>query len=186
MENPRKLCPQCQTPAPVEAGFCGRCGHQYRTQFAPNAAPSQANPPLALQKRGAALQKSGGATPFLGVLVTLIALGSFGFVVWVGTRPKQAQPDERVAVRVPTSAPAAKSAPQEEGGDQASKRAGLDPVEAEARRALERAKRNIDIPLADTTPKDSDGRIHLRGGGSVGKEDWDAARRAVQNSPLTK
>src|SRR5690349_7971161 len=28
-----KSCPQCQTPAHLDAPYCGRCGHQFQTQF---------------------------------------------------------------------------------------------------------------------------------------------------------
>jgi TM2 domain-containing membrane protein YozV len=28
-----KACPQCQTPAQIDAPYCGRCGHQFQTQF---------------------------------------------------------------------------------------------------------------------------------------------------------
>jgi hypothetical protein len=35
MQQPMKLCPQCQLPAPLDAVHCGKCGHVYRTQFAP-------------------------------------------------------------------------------------------------------------------------------------------------------
>lgn len=30
-----KACPQCQTPAPLQAAQCAHCGRHYRTQFAP-------------------------------------------------------------------------------------------------------------------------------------------------------
>lgn len=33
MSQPHKICPRCQTPAAVDAQFCSRCGHGYRTQF---------------------------------------------------------------------------------------------------------------------------------------------------------
>jgi hypothetical protein len=33
-QQPYKLCPQCQQPAVLSAPSCGRCGQQYRTQFA--------------------------------------------------------------------------------------------------------------------------------------------------------
>ena len=30
---PQKGCPKCSTPAALDAAFCSRCGHQFRTQF---------------------------------------------------------------------------------------------------------------------------------------------------------
>lgn len=34
-QSPFKVCPQCQTPAALDAPSCTRCGRQYRTQFVP-------------------------------------------------------------------------------------------------------------------------------------------------------
>ncbi|MBA2689227.1 MAG: hypothetical protein H0U63_00300 [Burkholderiales bacterium] len=31
----QKICPKCQTPADIHTPACLRCGHRYRTQFAP-------------------------------------------------------------------------------------------------------------------------------------------------------
>jgi TM2 domain-containing membrane protein YozV len=36
-----KGCPVCQTPAPPEAPQCLKCGHIYRTKFAPPSGPNQ-------------------------------------------------------------------------------------------------------------------------------------------------
>jgi hypothetical protein len=33
--NAQKLCPQCQTPTALQTPVCLRCGHQFRTRFAP-------------------------------------------------------------------------------------------------------------------------------------------------------
>ncbi len=35
MAEPFKLCPRCQLQAPLNETMCSRCGHQYRTAFAP-------------------------------------------------------------------------------------------------------------------------------------------------------
>ncbi len=34
-DQPYKMCPRCQQPAVLDAPVCRRCGHRYRTQFAP-------------------------------------------------------------------------------------------------------------------------------------------------------
>lgn len=34
-----KKCPKCQTVATIDAPICGACGHQFRTQFTPQAPP---------------------------------------------------------------------------------------------------------------------------------------------------
>ncbi|MCX6379114.1 MAG: zinc ribbon domain-containing protein [Armatimonadetes bacterium] len=179
MEIPRKLCPRCQASAPVEAGVCGKCGHQYRTHFTPHQVQPAISPPLQAKPVDGKVNRV-----LITMLATLVAVGSFGTVIWMGTRPKPDKPASRTTIHAQNVAPIER--PVQETPIELPKSTRLDPVEAEARRALERAKRNIDIPLADTTPKDSDGRIHLRGGGSVSKDDWNAARNAVQNSPILK
>lgn len=34
-QPPYKICPHCRQAAALETPVCGRCGHQYRTQFVP-------------------------------------------------------------------------------------------------------------------------------------------------------
>ncbi len=169
-----KLCPKCQTPAPIEAVFCGSCGHQYRTHFTPQAPTPNFAPPT---------PRPASSKGLTVALASVIGMGVFGGVLWLGTRPKSVELPHVSTVSTP---PSTVTRTQKEIPVETPKQTSLDPVEAEARRAIERAKRNIDIPLANNTPKDSQGRIHLRGGGSINQEDWDAARNAVQNSPVMK
>src|SRR5436309_1268579 len=39
MQQQFKRCPACQSLAPLEAGFCQKCGHSYRKQFLTNTHP---------------------------------------------------------------------------------------------------------------------------------------------------
>ena len=59
---------------------------------------------------------------------------------------------------------------------------GDDPIEEEAKRVLERDNAQLQTapPPGTVGP---DGRIHLRGGGSVTREQWDDANRRLRNSP---
>lgn len=41
-----KVCPSCRTQAALDAQFCSKCGHQYRTQFTQVIQPVGATPPL--------------------------------------------------------------------------------------------------------------------------------------------
>lgn len=61
-------------------------------------------------------------------------------------------------------------------------RHGDDPIEEEAKRVLDRdnARLGSSPPATAVGP---DGRVHLRGGGSITKEQWDDANRRVHNSP---
>jgi hypothetical protein len=60
-----------------------------------------------------------------------------------------------------------------------------DPVAAEARRAVERASRELDLPPANAA-RDSEGRYRLRGGGSISAEEWERARRKVRDNSMIK
>jgi hypothetical protein len=41
----QKVCPNCRTPAPIAAAFCGQCQHQFRTQFQGDQTVAMAPPP---------------------------------------------------------------------------------------------------------------------------------------------
>jgi hypothetical protein len=60
-----------------------------------------------------------------------------------------------------------------------------DPVTDEARRAVERASRELDLPPPNAA-RDTDGRIRLRSGGVLSEEEWQRARRKVGDSPLVR
>jgi hypothetical protein len=124
MSQPNKICPRCQTPAPLSAGFCGSCGHRYRTAFSEPASAW------------------GSLRVALIFLVPLTAAFMFWLVLTLG-RPKSpsATPLEREpqAVRAPEPLeikPAPKPKPQETTSD--------DPVMREAQRALKSANREIE------------------------------------------
>lgn len=52
-----------------------------------------------------------------------------------------------------------------------------DPVEAQARQELERLRREFGVGSAPVGP---DGRVHLRGGGSISPEEWERAVRSLE------
>jgi hypothetical protein len=62
-------------------------------------------------------------------------------------------------------------------------RDGDDPIEEQAKRVVDRenAKLGTQPPANAVGP---DGRIHLRGGGSITREQWDEASKKLQNSPV--
>ncbi len=60
-----------------------------------------------------------------------------------------------------------------------------DPVAAEARRAVDREARNLDLPPPNAV-RDENGRYRLRSGGSISAEEWEQARRKVQDNRYMK
>lgn len=60
-----------------------------------------------------------------------------------------------------------------------------DPVAAEARRALERAHRELSLPI-DGSTRDPQERYSLRGGGSLRAEDVERAQRALRGNPYLR
>ncbi|HXG24100.1 MAG TPA: hypothetical protein VNJ09_06045 [Chthonomonadales bacterium] len=53
----------------------------------------------------------------------------------------------------------------------------VDPVEVQARQELERLRREFGVGTAPVGP---DGRVHLRGGGSISPEEWERAMRSLE------
>lgn len=178
MTVPQKQCPRCSTAAPLDATFCGQCGRQYRTQFAPPAnggpvamptptysAPVPASAPRALPVW--ALRAAQGAVAALVCVSVLVFSGVF-------------RQDGKSRPSAVNSAPAAPTRVAPPGDLNAKVRDALreDPIGSEARRVVDRESRKLDLP----PPVDSDGRIHLRNGGAISREEWDAASRKVQES----
>ena len=65
-----KSCPRCQTAAPLNAGFCGQCGRQYRTTF-PAATPDS-NTSVPVSRRSPV----GRLVVFLAVIAILAGAGT--------------------------------------------------------------------------------------------------------------
>ena len=176
MTVPQKVCPRCQTSAPLEAAFCRQCGRQYKTQFtsdnipaplnvplAPPPAEFAAGPPLVLSRR---------------LTQTLTVLGAL--VVFLSVLAARSTMRHDVAAKPDTSGlpqPPPYAAPQVPATTSS------DPINDEAKRFIEQEKQEhgLDPPPSSVGP---DGRIHLQNGGSITREEWDKAKRAVQQSQL--
>lgn len=178
----QKQCPRCSAAAPLDATFCGQCGRQYRTQFAPSAtggpaamptptysAPVPASAPRAFSVW--ALRAVQGAVAALVCVSVLVFSGVF-------------RQNGRGGLPALSAAPAAPTRVAPPGELNAKVRDALreDPIESEARRVVDRESRKLDLP----PPVDSDGRIHLRSGGTISREEWDAASRKAQESPALR
>ncbi|MDE2127519.1 MAG: hypothetical protein KGJ62_13105 [Armatimonadetes bacterium] len=167
-----KICPRCGARAPLDAGACAQCGHAYRTAF-PAAPPPWAEP------------AAGGKTPGgAGALVKAVLWGvrigtaiAVGLAVWLFLRGRLAGASG--GLPAPAISPSA-------AGDGMSPQttAGTDPITAQARSMLKQQGDNTEPSGATGSITGPDGRVHLRGGGTISKERYDEARRRLKQSPL--
>jgi hypothetical protein len=88
--------------------------------------------------------------------------------------PEAAAPRVVMPAEMPSAQPAPPSAPQES-----------DPLVEQAKREIERARGEIGSPPPNAAT-DANGRLRLRSGGSISREEWEAARRNVQESPVLR
>jgi hypothetical protein len=169
-----KICPQCGTSAPVDAGFCTGCGRQYRTRFSPEAGQGSVSPagPPAWLLRSA-----------IGVMACVVALL---LVVLHNRNSSSIHSPADVPVTQPDLSAARQPAPDAARHGAASTAPGAipDPLEEAAKREIDQA--SMRIPGSEPQISKSDGRVHLRGGGSISKEEWEAAAQKVQASRLMK
>ncbi len=184
MTVPQKQCPRCSTPAPLEATFCGQCGRQYRTQFAPPAAGG-AGGGFDLSGGGQASSVADGRTPAVWMIRTAQVAVALLVCVVVLAGSGVFRQNRKGSVPAVTSAPASphEVAPPADVTAEARKALSEDPIESAARRAVDRESRRLDLP----PPKVSeDGKIHLRSGGTISKEEWEAANRKAHESPILR
>ena len=167
-----KICPRCGARAPLDAGACAQCGHRFRTAF-PAAPPPWAEPE--------AIRKAPGAAAAVGKAVLWgIRAGvavAVGLAVWFMVRGRLAGVSG--GVTAPGISPSA-------AGDGMSPQttAGTDPITAQARSMLQQQGDNAEPSGAKGSITGPDGRVHLRGGGTISKERYDEARRRLKQSPL--
>lgn len=178
-----KICPNCKSPAPLEAAHCGHCGREYRTQFISGSlqAPSMAGPTGKLHSTQTGDRSALSDTRVISVSIVVMAGLVAVLILAVIHRSRRA---EVVGSAVPRSARSAQrisSAPGERDAANMVKN-GNDPVQEEAKRMVERETSRLQSePPANSVG--ADGRIHLRGGGSITKEQWEDANRRLRSSP---
>ena len=182
MTGSQKQCPRCSTVAPLDATFCGQCGRQYRTQFVPygDSSPGVAPAPASHAPVPDFAPRTPSVTMLRAAQGGVAALVCFGVLALFGIFRQ----DEKGHAPVVTVAPSAPWSVPPSAGLNAEARKSLseDPIESEARRVVDRESRKLDLP----PPVSQDGRIHLRSGGTISKEEWDAASRKAQESPVLR
>jgi hypothetical protein len=64
--------------------------------------------------------------------------------------------------------------------------ASADSITAQAQREIERARQDYNLPAPTSGVVSPDGKVHLRGGGTLRPDEWEAARRKLQDSPILR
>ncbi len=197
-------CWQCRAPLPPpetlaasaayspQGNVRGEVRGDVRAAGVPHPMPVQ--PPMAVSPHPSASVPIPQRQPNYWLLMPLIALITFAIVWFVAGRSYQTRIeippangrapgfDTNPAGRVPeavTSEP-----PATPGASTGTAPTEADPLTAQAQREIERAKRGLNLPPPNAVGPD--GRVRLRGGGSISVEEWEAARRKLQDSPLTR
>ena len=128
--------------------------------------------------RDDAFVRKWGMSRGIAALTVAVALGMF-LVVWAvagrmhsASEPVRATSSEPAPIFAPTpqETPAARAVTDDS-----------DPVVAESKRFIERESRHAGL---HEPPAASDGRVHLRGGGSISTDQYRDAQRRLQESPV--
>ncbi len=82
----------------------------------------------------------------------------------------------------PDAGNSASSNPTAGNATSTSSTAGGDPLEDAAKRVITREAPNVGLPPAGAVSPD--GQVHLRSGRSISVEEWNAAKRKLQDNPL--
>lgn len=179
MNAPQKQCPKCGTVAPLDATFCGQCGRQYRTQF---TSPDAGMPPSAPAPFYSAPAPAAPRMPSVWILRAvqglIAAIACFAVLSFSGVF----RHDGKAPAPVTLSRSTTQQEPSAPANQETQVRRALseDPIESEARRVIDRESKRLDLP----PPVSDDGKVHLRSGGTISKEEWDAASRKAQQSPV--
>jgi hypothetical protein len=177
----QKQCPRCGIVAPLDATFCGQCGRQYRTQFVPQVDGGLGVPSA---PQGAVVPAFAPRPP--SVWMVRAAQGGVAALVCMGVLFFSGvfRHDGKSSAPAVTSAPASPHSVDPPAGlnEEARKALSEDPLEAQARRVVDRESQKLSL----LPPVNADGKIHLRSGGTISREEWDAASRKAQQSPVLR
>jgi hypothetical protein len=160
--------------ASAQAGFTGPPSQSPAPQ---PVAEWSAHPGLGAP-HGDAFVAKWGMSRALATVLAIAFLLAFATVLFIAGRGngRETAPTQ-VAAPAPTEAPAVRdSAPAAKPAT-----ADDDPIVAESKRYIDRASRHAGL---EQPPTSSDGRVHLRSGGSISPEQYRDAQRHVDGSPV--
>jgi hypothetical protein len=172
-------CWQCRAPLPPPESLAAPLPYTVPMRQGREAAQRQASIPAGAYRRN----------PGLWLVLPLVAGITFGIVWFVGGAQQRAgeaggtvaPPQARYGT--PSAVPR-RSTPAGLPDGTASSAAATDPLTDQARREVERARSDIGLPPPETV--DPGGRVHLRSGGTLSMDEWEAARRKLQASPILR
>lgn len=181
----RIACPQCRANNFPGQPRCWQCGASLPPQDALNSRPSPG--PQGSPMPFPARPGPGVASPprlLWGLVLAGVALVSFLAVFLLVNRRAA---NEKIVWETPRrSEPALAPAPAPDATNAANEAPARpensDPLTDQAKREIQRAQRDLAIPAPDSV-SGKDGRIHLRSGGTISADEWERARRKVQESP---
>lgn len=172
MNQERIACPRCRANNFQGQAQCWQCRAPLPQQAAPVRMPAAQPVLFAPPPRRANL---------VWLLLPVVAIIAFLAVFYgVGvSRPAE----EAAPVVKPTPMPSS-GLPPVSASTPAS--VSSDPITAQAQREIERARQDYNLPAPTPGVVSPDGKVHLRGGGTLRPEEWEAARRKLQDSPILR
>ena len=192
-DSGRVACPQCRANNFQGQARCWQCNALLAQQANARMPQASVSRPMQTPQRGTAPVMPGQGAAFaprmpsragIAVLCIGVALLAFWVVFRVGSGHQESltatpkSPLPPMATMNPQSA-SSEATPNPQATPESS-----DPLMSEAQRVLARERRNLDLAPPPNAAKDANGRIRLRSGGSISPEEWEAARRKVQQSPV--
>ena len=169
--------PEAVTPA-GRSTVGGAPAHRPAAQHA--AVPPGFGPPpsMAADPATGAFVRKWGMSPGTAAALVAIGLGAFLLVWTVGGYLRGGAPSVRSgpAPAAQTAPPVARDEPAVQPADDSA-----DPIVEESKRFIDRESRHAGLP---EPPAASDGRVYLRGGGSITGEQYRDAQRRVRESPV--
>ncbi|MGC8668046.1 MAG: hypothetical protein ACP5VE_08040 [Chthonomonadales bacterium] len=150
------FCPRCGTRNVLGHPRCRGCG-------------ASLPPPEVLIPRRAAGPRRGRFFGFAALAIAALILAGFLVLHQVAGRTGVTPGTAPFPASLQPARSSSEAAPAEE-----------DPLIAEARRTIRRLQEEHGLA---PPPTDEAGRVHLRSGGSISREEWERAARSLQSQP---
>jgi hypothetical protein len=172
MNQERIACPRCRANNFQGQAQCWQCRAPLPQQAAPARMPAAQPVPFAPPPR---------RTNWVWLLLPVVAIIAF-LAVFYGVGASR--PSEEVAQSVKSPPMPSSDLPPVSASTPAS--VSSDPITAQAQREIERARQDYNLPVPASGVASPDGKVHLRGGGTLRPDEWEVARRKLQASPILR